>query len=319
MKNKRTTLVLVLWLLTSAWSMGLAQDAAKKPTKPAPVAPKDPQAAASADVAAITAQSEAFVAAFNKGDAKAIAALWTPDGEYIDDAGRKFSGRQEIEKGYAEFFAGNPRAKIQVTIDSIKLLSADAAIEDGHAVSETPDAGASGSSKYTVTHVKVNGAWLMASVRDAATATPATVSSAADLQWLVGTWIAEDRGATIESVCSWVVDGRFLERKYTTTQVDGTKSTGVQLIGWNPLEGHVQSWNFSADGGHAVGTWMPEANGWVAQIHGTTGDGTPVTSINQLTRLDDNAYVWRSFGRTAGGATLPDTDEIVLKRQPSSH
>ncbi len=204
--------------------------------------------------------------------------MWIPDGEYIDDAGRSFIGRDAIEKGYAEFFAANPNAKIQITIDSIRVLASGVAIEDGRAAAEPLPADAAGSSQYTATHVKVDGKWLMASVRDALIETPATVSSAADLEWLVGTWIAEEHGIKSVSVVNWVVDGRFLERRYTTTRLDGTTSSGVQLIGWNPLEDHVQSWNFSPDGGHAVGIWIPTAGGWTAQMRGTTGDGAPMTS-----------------------------------------
>ena len=86
--------------------------------------------------------------------------------------------------------------------------------------------------------------------------------------------MAEEHGATIESVCSWVANKSFIERRYTTTLVDGTKMSGVQLIGWNPNGGHVQSWDFSPDGGHAVGIWFPQQGGWSAQMRGVTGDGT---------------------------------------------
>ena len=127
---------------------------------------------------------------------------------------------------------------------------------------------------------------------------------------------AETHGAKIESVCRWVANKSFVERRYTTTLVDGTKMSGVQLIGWNPNGGHVQSWDFSPDGGHAVGTWVPNDGGWSAQMRGVTGDGTLTTAINQLRRLDDNAYVWQSIQRTAGGMVIPDTDEVVLKRIP---
>ena len=232
------------------------------------------QEQSAAEIAAIRAESEAFVAAFNKADAKAIAALWTEDGEYIDDTGRRFAGRDAIEKGYAEFFADNPNAKIQITIDSLRLLSHDAAMEDGRAVTDPPPVGAAGFSKYTATHVKVDGKWLMASVRDTWIETPAKASSAADLEWLVGTWVAEEHGVKIESVCRWVANDRFIERRYTTTLVDGTKTSGVQLIGWNPKGGHVQSWDFSPDGGHAVGIWSPQQGGWSAEMRGVTGDGT---------------------------------------------
>ena len=80
--------------------------------------------------------SLAFVAAFNQKNAKAVAALWTPDGEYTDDAGRRFQGREAIEKGYAKHFAENPNVKLRVTIDSLRLLSDSAAMEDGRAFAE---------------------------------------------------------------------------------------------------------------------------------------------------------------------------------------
>lgn len=311
MKHNFSTVIAVALLSSFLSNASLAQRPVATTPAARPAAQPQPK---SPEIAAIRAESEAFVAAFNKHDAKAVASLWTEDGEYIDDAGRSFVGRDAIEKGYAEFLAANPQAKIQVQIDSVRLLSNNTAIEDGRAAAVPSSAG--GYTKYTVVHVKLNDKWLMASVRDALIETPAAVSSAADLEWLTGTWVAEENGIKTESVCSWAVDGRFLERKYTTTQVDGTKSSGVQLIGWNPLEGHVQSWNFGPDGGHAVGTWIPQPDGWTAQMRGTTGDGALLASVNILRRLDDNAYVWQSVHRTVGSVTLLDTGEVIWKRQP---
>ena len=151
---------------------------------------------------------------------------------------------------------------------------------------------------------------------------PGSVSSArqnaADLEWLVGTWVAEEHGVKTESVCRWVADKSFLERKHTTTRPDGTTASGVQLIGWNPQGGHVQSWSFTSDGGHAIGIWTPVEGGWQAKVYGTTGDGTPTTAVNLLRRLDDNAYAWQSVQRFLGESALPDTDEIVIKRRPAA-
>jgi uncharacterized protein (TIGR02246 family) len=308
----RITFVLMTLLFASGTQLCPAQEiappavadtsAANQPQQPSP------------DVIAIRTASDLFVAAFNKQDAKAVAALWTEDGEYIDDTGRVLVGRAEIEKDYQEFFAAHPEAKIQITIDSVRLLSKDAAIEDGHAAVASPTGDAGQFAKYTVVHAKVGDRWLMASVRDAVIETQAAVSSAADLDWLIGTWVAEEHGVKTESVCRWVVDGRFIERQYTTTQLDGTESTGLQLIGWNPQGGHVQSWSFSPEGGHAVGIWKPQLEGWTAQMQGVTGDGTLTTSINQLRRLDDNTHVWQSIQRTVGGIAIPNTDEVIMKR-----
>ncbi len=32
-------------------------------------------------------RAEAFIAAFNKGDAKTVAGFWTPEGDYVDQVG----------------------------------------------------------------------------------------------------------------------------------------------------------------------------------------------------------------------------------------
>lgn len=267
----------------------------------------------------VRATCEMFVTAFNDGDAQAVAALWTEKGEYVDEAGQVYSGREAIEQAYAKFFADHEGAKIHVKIESLRLVSDGVAIEEGRAeVEPTPD-GAPGSTKYVCVHNKVGRDWLMASVRDTFVPKPSNYQSISDLEWLIGTWVAEERGAKMESVCRWVADKSFVERKYTTTHHDGTKQSGVQIIGFNPQTKAVQSWNFSPDGGHAVGLWVPIDSGWRATMHGVAGDGTVTTSINVLTRLDDNAYSWKSIERTAGDVSLPDSDEVVVKRQTTSN
>ncbi len=316
-KHRLLTVIVVALLGAVHAPVSFAQKPAEEPpsvpTADKSATPSDPSAA---EKAAIRAGSEAFVAAFNQQDAKSIAALWTEDGEYIDDSGRTIAGRDAIEQDYARFFAENPKAQIKIVIDSLRVLSGDVAIEDGRAIVDPPPPGAPGVSKYTAVHGKVDGKWLMASVRDTWIEAQVSRQSVADLGWLIGTWVAEEHGVKHESVCRWVANEQFVERTYTTTSVDGTKTSGVQLIGWNPLEGRVQSWSFSPDGGHDFGIWSPTQSGWMAEMRGTTGGGAPTSSVNLLRRLDDNAYVWQSVQRSVGGMSLPDTDEVVIKRQP---
>lgn len=275
-----------------------------------------PSGGSAAELAAIRAASRAFATAFNNKDAKALAGLWTEDGDFVDDAGTRLVGRKAIEKSYADYFAKNPQAQMRLAIDSIRLLNDSAAIEDGRAFVDPPAAGPAGYGKYTAVHVKVGGQWLMSTVRDTRVDTPSGYEKVADLEWLIGTWTAEEQGAKTVSVCRWVANKSFVERSYTVTQPDQSSSSGVQLIGFNPQQGHIQSWNFSSDGGHSIGVWSPRENGWSAEMRGVTGDGTPTTAVNRLEKLDDNAYVWQSVRRSAGGNPLPDTDEVVLKRKP---
>ena len=266
-------------------------------------------------LAAIRQGSRAFEAAFAQGDAAAIAAMWTEDGDYIDEDGQVFAGREAIQQAYAEFAAENKGTRIRLVIDSLRLLSPEAAIEDGRAILDPAPRGAPAASKYTAVHVKVNGKWLISTLRDQRVEAPSGYRNIADLEWLIGEWSAESNGGKMESVCRWVANKSFVERTYTSSHSNGETSSGVQMIGFNPQTGEIQSWNFSSDGGVATGVWTPRENGWMAEMQGALGDGTPTTAINLLTRLDNKAYVWQSIRRTAGDVSLPDTDEVLLKRK----
>lgn len=71
--------------------------------------PRD-KAAASREAAAVRKTAEQFNEAFNRGDAKAVAAFWTKDGEYVGPDGEAVRGRQALEKAYADFLKKNPSA-----------------------------------------------------------------------------------------------------------------------------------------------------------------------------------------------------------------
>src|SRR5262249_30301653 len=135
-----------------------------------------------------------------------------------------------------------------------------------------------------------------------------------DFQWLVGTWRAEEHGATMEAVCRWVAEKSFLERSYSVKRSDKVVSSGVQIIGWNPQTERIQSWTFPSDGGHAVGLWTPRENGWAVEMSGLLADGATTSAVNLFTRIDDNAFTWQSVERTASGVRLPDAEEVVLRR-----
>jgi uncharacterized protein (TIGR02246 family) len=270
------------------------------------------------EVAAIRAASQDFIAAFERGDAKATAALWTEDGELVDGSGRVFTGRPAIEEEYARFYAANPGVKLRITVDAVRLLGNDAAIEDGRAVLEPAPAGVPTTGKYTAVHVKRDGKWLMTTVRESHEEVPSTYRNLQDFEWLVGEWAGEEHGATTKSVCRWLPGKSFLERRYSVADVGGRQSSGLQLIGWDSQKGRVVSWNFTSDGGHAVGVWAPRPNGWAIETVGYHLDGTETRAVNLLTRLDNNAYAWQSIHRSVNGASRPDTDEIVIKRDTRS-
>src|SRR5262249_6086097 len=48
-------------------------------------------------------RAEAFVAAFNQGDAKSMASFFTPNADIVDPEGRHIKGREAITKAYAKY------------------------------------------------------------------------------------------------------------------------------------------------------------------------------------------------------------------------
>jgi uncharacterized protein (TIGR02246 family) len=270
---------------------------------------------AAAELAAIRATEASFQAAFDKGDAQGVAAHWTEDGEFIDETGRRLRGREEIEAAYADFFAANPDARITIHIEELRLVNPETAVEDGTDEIDPPPAGAPATGRYTVVHVKRDGAWRMWSVRETRVDIPSNYAQLEALEPMIGTWVAENNGVDIEIKCRWIADKNFIEQTFVSRQLGKKLASGTQIVGWDAAAQQVASWVFTSDGGHAVGKWTPRENGWTVESLGAMSDGTPTSAVNVLTHLDANAVAWQSVNRTAGAFRILDTDEIVLRRK----
>src|SRR5512137_2557355 len=87
-----------------------------------------------ADEAAIRKAVESYVAAFNKGDAKALASMWSPEAVYVNPiSGEQVTGRDQIEKQFAAIFTDSKDAKLEAKTNSVKFISPNVAVEEGKA------------------------------------------------------------------------------------------------------------------------------------------------------------------------------------------
>lgn len=266
--------------------------------------------------AAIRATEAAFVQAFNRGDAKAVAALWTESGSLADDEGRVFKGRKAIEAEYAAFFKRFPGAKMEVAVQNIELPAPGMAIEDGMARVTTRHDTPPAASRYTAVHVLADGKWLMASVRETGIELPSNYARLQDFEWLVGNWEANADGATIQTIVRWMPHKSFLLREYTVRKGGVMESSGMQIIGWDGHAGQVRSWSFDSSGGNGTALWIPTAEGWRLESKGMLADGALTSSQDYLIRVpeEDNVLGWRSVNRTIGDRQLPDLREVVMQR-----
>src|SRR5437868_4885535 len=171
------------------------------------------------DEAAIRKTDDAYVEAYNKQDAKALAALWSPEAVYVDpETGDESVGREEIEKEFAQTFKGLQDAKLAVDVKSIKFLSPNVAVESGTArilrPKEDPD-----ESTYSALFVKRDGKWLLDRVTEEEASAPvpkppSNYEHLKDLEWMIGSWIDQDDAATIQTDCEWTKNQAFINRSF---------------------------------------------------------------------------------------------------------
>lgn len=267
------------------------------------------------DENAIKDTARSFVEAYDNADARTIASLWAEDADY--HVGQmSVKGRPAIQQLYDEFLRAHPGSKMEIHIDSIRMLTPAVAIEQGTAsVSNSPN-GPPTSSAYTAVHVKHDGKWQMASVRESNATFAPTEESLNDLAWLVGEWKAEGDAAKVDVKYEWMENQHFL--RGTTTvypSKDSPKvSGGMQIITKDSLTGQIVSWFFNADGGYGYGTWTKDGARWLIRAHGATPDGAAASATNILYHADDNVLSWQSIDRTVGNQPLPNTTEIVVER-----
>ena len=112
----------------------------------------------SAEIQSITQLDKDYEAAYNRGDANAVAAFYTNDAEYVDEGGSVVSGRDDIENLLAEEFTTKPGAKLEIDVKSVRLLSPDVLVEEGIATVAAPG-GPQGASRYVAVYIKRAGNW----------------------------------------------------------------------------------------------------------------------------------------------------------------
>jgi uncharacterized protein (TIGR02246 family) len=278
------------------------------------VAPRPAPAAQAEEEKALRLAAEAFRKAFNAGDVQAIMARWAPDGEYVDEHGEEFRGRDAIAKMYASLFAHHQGLKIELTIDSIRFISQDTAIVKGTGHARPAAGGPATASRFTAVKVKRDGRWLTESVHESACPNDCNYENLRDLEWLVGTWTTEHDGATVELKFEWIANRNFLRGTQALKKGDSVLCTNLQIIGWDPTRGRVRSWDFDSDGGFGSELWARDGARWVLEAHGVRRDGHLTESVNRITPVDAGSFTWQSVRRRVNGVELPDSAVVKAVR-----
>jgi uncharacterized protein (TIGR02246 family) len=270
-----------------------------------------------ADEAAIRKAVESYMAAFNQGDAKALAAMWSPEAVYTNPlSGEQVVGRDAIEKQFANIFTETKGIKLAAKTEAIQFVSPNVAVEQGTAKVIRPDQTPE-ESAYTAVYVKRDGQWLLDRVteEDVPAPVPSHYEQLKELEWMIGKWVDQDDQATVVTECSWAKNNNFLTRSFTIQIRDRIDMAGMQIVGWDPSTKQIRSWVFDSDGAFGQGTWTKKDNRWYIQQHGVLPDGRKSSAVNIVTRVDDNTCTLQSVNRVVDGELQPNVDEVVVVRE----
>lgn len=269
------------------------------------------------DEAKLREDIDAYVQAFNQGDAKALAAMWSPEAVYINPlSGEQVVGRDAIEKQFAAIFSENKDTKLAATTERIQFISPGVALENGTAIVSRPGGEAPEVTAYQAVYVKHDGEWLLDRVSEEVVAVPVSrPNHLAKLEWLIGTWIDEDDNARIESNYRWTKNRTFITQLFEITVGDQVEHSGMQIIGWDSASEKIRSWVFDSDGGFGEGVWSQHDNAWHIRSSGVLPDGSKSSSTNVMTYINDNVFTWQSIDRMVDGELLPNVDEVVVAKQ----
>jgi uncharacterized protein (TIGR02246 family) len=274
-----------------------------------------------ADVAAIRAMADSYVAAYNRGDAKAVANCWSEKGQWIGPDGKPVEGRAAIQKELEVMFALAKGLHLEILDFSVRFVTPDVAVEEGKVRVTRPGEEPSDSTYIAIDH-KQNGKWLLDTVRE--TDEPAAGEEAVgpdsplkELGWLVGEWGNSDSksGVTASTTVSWTKNKKFLNYSFKISVPGEEDLEGTQVIGWDPAAGTIRSWMFDCDGGIGEGTWTKKDNHWIVKFKQILPDGGKASATNIYTIEDNNTITWQSIGREIDGQFMENVGPFKIVRK----
>jgi uncharacterized protein (TIGR02246 family) len=273
-----------------------------------------PKAAApAADDAAIRKTVQQFEEAFNKRDAKGVAAHWTEAGELTDTDGSVVRGRDELEKMYAAAFAVAPKAKGKIEVEAVRSLGRNLVSTEG-LLKYTPAEGQpTVTTRYTALHVREGDHWLTASVREWVPDTAAT-DKLTDLEWLIGDWEAKRDGRDVRTSYAWGDEKAYIVCTFRVTEKEKVIASGTEVLAKDPTSGLIRGWLFDRSGAVAEANWSRDGQQWVVEISGTVADGTELEATNAVVPNGPDAFSWVSVERLSGGKPLPTDAPLKVTR-----
>jgi len=282
---------------------------------------QDSSGAKTAEEAAVRKAGAQYLDALRRGDAAALTAAWTPDGDYINAQGTVYKAADLIKKQFSGAAKGpKPAATDNAPAQpasTIRFVTPDVAIEDGASAGSADSV----AGRYTVVWRKRGGKWLIDSVRE--TSLPPAANDAApspaaanlsELDWLVGDWTGQADKTTYDISARFLDDQRVLEVRFTMRADQRVMLVGTEYVTRDAASGEILSCSINSAGGHGEGVWNLDDGLWTVDIEGATADGEPLESTVVFSPHDDGTLTWSVVGTTVDGQAVPDVS-VKLSRK----
>jgi len=254
----------------------------------------------------------AYDRAVAQGDLQAMAKFWTPDGDYVGPTGRATKARPALEAGDAKGAASH----LVLETKSLRMVTPEVALEDGICELKSEGEKPIFRGNYSAVWVKLQGAWLLSSLRESLAPPPSHATRLSALDWLVGEWEAVDGTATITVKSDWSDTKMYLLREIVVEREDRVIHRITQRIAWDPLTKRIKGWTFDADGSVGESFWTKQGEDWIAQSTGVTRVGQITSAKNVYSGITADSFSLRSSDAQVGQESKPEF-ELHFKRVPA--
>jgi uncharacterized protein (TIGR02246 family) len=258
----------------------------------------------------------AYVDAFNRQDADAIAAQWAEDALWVDaETDERVEGRDALIQDYRTFFMGNPEAQLTCRVNYARAVAPNVASFEGASVLLLPGVDPI-EREFSAILVNRDGKWLFHSVTEMARPEGGNAHDRLKpLDVLIGSWVDAGEGPTVRTAVRWGAGGSFLVRSFVVEDEEKGDRQRTQVIGWDPLEGRIRSWQFESDGSFGDGTWSQDGNDWVGRIRQTLADGSVATATQILRVIDNDQLEVETTGIEVDGQPMPSQPPVRVVRE----
>lgn len=268
----------------------------------------------------VAESTKKYAELYGAGDAAGLAALFTPEAEYVDSSGVIFHGRAAIQAEFTASFEAGVKGKLEITVTSIRPIADGLVVEEGATTFRPEGDGQVSQSRYVALHTRgAEGGWLLAAVRELSPPELSPQEQLKALSWLAGEWREEIDGSVVKTSWKKSDDGVAMLGQFTMKDASGATRSGSHRIGWDPERKQFRSWIFDSTGGFADGWWTPNLDGtWTVQLHGTDAEGVRISGAITYSRDGDNRLTIAQTNRTRGGIGLPAVSHKVVRQPPAA-